>query len=207
MQKPAFSKLLLTALLLILSLFICLAGVALFAPLRAKNIAVSESSLSQPNQETEETMNMTLSSPAFGAGQPIPVTYSCRGRDISPALEWGDPPASTQSFALIMDDPDAPVGTWDHWVLYNIPASVRRLPEAIPAEASLPDGSLHGKNSWGRLGYGGPCPPSGTHRYFFRLYALDTTLPLSSGASKKQVLEAMKGHILAQAELMGTFSK
>ncbi len=207
MQKPAFSKLLLAALVVVLPLFICLAGVALLAPLRAKMISSSEGSASQPGQEMEEPMSMTLSSPAFSAGQAIPVTYSCRGQDISPALEWSDPPAGTQSFALIMDDPDAPVGTWDHWVLYNIPASARRLAEAIPAAASLPDGSLHGKNSWGRLGYGGPCPPSGTHRYFFRLYALDTVLPLSSGASKKQVLEAMKGHILAQAELMGTFSK
>jgi len=195
MQKPAFLKTLLTVLLAVLPLFICVAGLALVASNKTKN------------QKTEEIMSMTLSSPAFDAGQAIPLTYSCRGRDISPALEWSDPPAGTQSFALIMDDPDAPVGTWDHWVLYNIPASTRRLAEAIPPEASLSDGSLHGKNSWGRLGYGGPCPPSGTHRYFFRLYALDTTLPLASGASKKQVLEAMKGHILGQAELMGTFSK
>jgi Raf kinase inhibitor-like YbhB/YbcL family protein len=106
-----------------------------------------------------------------------------------------------------MDDPDAPVGTWVHWVLFNIPASARGLPEAFPADASLPDGSLSGKNSWGRTGYGGPCPPSGTHRYFFKLYALDETLAINPGADKGELEKAMVGHILASAELMGTFSK
>jgi Raf kinase inhibitor-like YbhB/YbcL family protein len=158
-------------------------------------------------EEGEETMDFTLSSAAFDHEEAIPTAYSCDGEDISPPLRWSDPPAGTESFALIADDPDAPVGTWVHWVLYNIPADARELPEDVPAQDKLDDGSLHGKNSWKRRDYGGPCPPSGTHRYFFKLYALDTTLDLESGATKKQLLKAMDGHILAQAELMGTFSR
>ncbi len=155
----------------------------------------------------EDAMTIELTSPAFAQGQPIPVKYTCRGEDISPALAWSEPPAGTQTFALIMDDPDAPAGTWVHWVLFNIPASARSLPEAFPSEASLPDGSQSGKNSWGRTGYGGPCPPSGTHRYFFKLYALDEPLAIQPGADKGELEKAMVGHILATAELMGTFSK
>lgn len=150
----------------------------------------------------EATMSLTLTSDAFANGQSIPVKYSCRGKNISPALAWNEPPAGTQSFALIVDDPDAPMGTWVHWVLYNIPASTRSLQESTdPSAMSV------GKNSSGNMRYDGPCPPSGTHRYFFKLYALDSTLSLSPGSTKEQVLNAMKGHILAQGELMGTFSK
>ena len=156
---------------------------------------------------TEETaMPFTLSSSAFTQGQPIPAAYSCKGRDISPALAWTEPPANTQSFALIMDDPDAPAGTWVHWVIYNIPASTRGLPEGVPTDAQLSDGSLQGTTSARSTGYHGPCPPSGTHRYFFKLYALDTSLSIAS-ANKEKLLKAMDGHILAQTELMGTFSK
>ncbi len=146
---------------------------------------------------------MNLTSSAFGYGQSIPPKYSCKGADVSPPLAWDEPPAGAQSFALIMDDPDAPVGVWDHWALFNIPPETRALPEDFQPAAPL----VTGRNSWGRSDYGGPCPPSGTHRYFFKLYALDTTLSLSSSANKKDVLAAMQGHILAQAELMGTFSK
>ena len=152
-------------------------------------------------------MPFELTGSAFAPGEPIPIAYTCDGDDISPPLEWTDPPAGTQSFALICDDPDAPVGTWVHWVLYNLPASTRALSEAIPPEANLPDGSQHGENSWRRRDYGGPCPPSGTHRYFFKLYALDTALDLDAGAGKEQVLQAMEGHILAQAELMGVYAR
>jgi len=152
-------------------------------------------------------MAFELTSTAFAPGEPIPRKYSCDGEDISPPLQWSDPPQGTQSFALICDDPDAPVGTWVHWVLYNLPAETRALPEAVPPEDELPDGSRHGKNSWRRLDYGGPCPPGGTHRYFFKLYALDTMLNLKAGASKEQVLKAIEGHILAQAELMGVYSR
>ena len=155
----------------------------------------------------EEAVPIELTSSAFTQGQPIPEKYTCKAEDISPALSWGKPPAGTQSFALIMDDPDAPVGTWVHWVLFNVPASTRDLPEAFPSDATLPDGSMSGNSSFGGPGYGGPCPPSGTHRYFFKLYALDEMLAISVGATKGELEKAMAGHILAQAELMGTFSK
>ena len=148
-------------------------------------------------------MNFELTSTAFAAGEPIPAKYTCDGADVSPPLQWSDPPQATQSFALIMDDPDAPVGTWDHWLLFNIPADSRSLPE----QTSPPRGSVDGKNSWGRTGYGGPCPPRGTHRYFFKLYALDTTLDLPTGTNKTELLRAMEGHILAQAELMGSYAR
>ncbi len=152
-------------------------------------------------------MTLTFSSSAFASGQNIPSKYSCIGREISPDLAWSNFPAQTKSFALIVDDPDAPMGTWVHWLMYNIPATTNDLPEAVSAGAQLKDGSLQGKNSSGNLGYNGPCPPSGTHRYFFKLYALDAMLKISAGASKDQLLKAMEGHILAQGELMGTFSK
>ncbi len=152
-------------------------------------------------------MAFEVTSSAFAQGEPIPVKYTCDGDDISPPLAWGDPQEGVESFALINDDPDAPVGTWVHWVLFNLPADARSLPERVPPDAELPDGSRHGQNSWRRLGYGGPCPPSGTHRYFFKLYALDTSLQLGPGADKKQVLEAMEGHVLAEAELMGVYSR
>ncbi len=152
-------------------------------------------------------MTLSLTSNAFASGQNIPSKYSCLGREISPDLSWTGAPVATKSFALILDDPDAPMGTWVHWVMYNIPATTNFLSEAVPAGGQLSDGSLQGENSSGNLGYNGPCPPSGTHRYFFKLYALDTLLNLSSGVSKDQLLKAMDGHILAQGELMGTFSK
>jgi Raf kinase inhibitor-like YbhB/YbcL family protein len=152
-------------------------------------------------------MVFEMTSAAFAAGEPIPPKYTCDGDDVSPPLEWADPPAGTQSLALICDDLDAPAGTWVHWVLFNLPAGARALPEAVPADADLPDGGRHGNNGWRRLGYGGPCPPSGTHRYFFKLYALDTALDLAAGASKKELLGAMEGHVLAQVELMGVYSR
>ena len=150
-----------------------------------------------------------LKSDAFVSGQSIPAKYSCIGRNISPALTWNDPPAGTQSFALIMDDPDAPMGTWVHWVLYNIRADRRSLQEDLPITGKNidPEAIFVGKNSSGTIGYDGPCPPSGTHRYYFKLYALDTLISLLPGASKETILKEMDGHILAQGELMGTFSK
>jgi len=152
---------------------------------------------------------LTLTSDAFPNGGSIPAKYSCVGRNISPALAWGEPPVGTQSFAIIVDDPDAPMGTWVHWVLYNIPAETRSLVEDLPIKGKNvePNAIFVGKNSGGNIGYDGPCPPSGTHRYFFKLYALDSTISLMPGASKNDLLKAMQGHMLAQGELMGTFSK
>lgn len=157
--------------------------------------------------EAADVPPFELSSSAFAHQAPIPVKYSCDGENISPPLAWSDPPGGTVSFALINDDPDAPVGVWVHWVLYNIPAEIRELREAIPAQDELADGSLHGQNSWGRVDYGGPCPPSGTHRYFFKLLALDSMLELGPGADTQTLTAAMEGHILAEAELMGTYSR
>jgi len=152
-------------------------------------------------------MQFALSSAAFTQGQPIPRKHGCDGQDASPPLDWGEPPEHTRSFALIADDPDAPGGTFVHWVVYNIPAASRSLPEGVPKVGKLADESVQGSNSWQRLGYGGPCPPGGTHRYFFKLHALDTVLDLPSGASKQRLLEAMQGHVLGQAELMGTYRR
>ncbi len=146
-------------------------------------------------------MDLHLTSPAFTHEGLIPKLYSCKGSDYSPALHWDTPPPKTQSLVLIMDDPDAPMGTWDHWVLFNLPATLTHLDQA----ASTPKGALGGKNSWGHHNYGGPCPPSGTHRYFFKLYALDCQLTLTENATKQDVKTAMQGHILATGELMGKF--
>ena len=154
-------------------------------------------------------MTFKLTSDAFTNGQSIPAKYTCIGRNLSPALAWTEPPANTQSFALIVEDPDAPGGTWIHWVLFNIPAETRTLPEDLPVTGknTTPDAIFTGVNSAGDIGYGGPCPPSGTHRYYFKLYALDTLISLLPGASAGQVQKEMNGHILEQTELMGTFSK
>ena len=155
---------------------------------------------------------MKLTSPNFEHQKDIGKKYTCDGDDVSPVLEWSDAPDGTKSFVLIVDDPDAPDPanprmTWVHWVLYNIPADARSLAEGIPPDAALPDGSLHGSNSWKAYGYGGPCPPSGTHRYFFKLYALDTALDVDPGLSKQALLDAIQGHILAEGRLMGTFTR
>ncbi len=148
-----------------------------------------------------------LSSPSITPGEPIPVKYSCDGEDISLELNWANPPEGTNSFALIFDDPDAPGDTWVHWVLYNIPADKEGLKEGASAAAEFEDGSLQGLNSWGRADYGGPCPPSGTHRYFFKLFALDGPLETESELSKESLLAEMEGHVLESVELMGTFSR
>lgn len=152
-------------------------------------------------------MPFTLSSPSFSSGGGIPRRFTCDGDDVSPALEWADAPTGAQSFALIFDDPDAPSGNWVHWVLYDLPAPTRALAETTRPSPRPEAGGIHGLNSWGRSDYGGPCPPDGTHRYFFRLYALDTPLGLSPGATADQLRKAMEGHILGLAELMGTYRR
>jgi len=153
-------------------------------------------------------MTFQLKSTAFEPNGNIPRKYTCDGPDVSPALSWTDPPAGTQSLSLIMDDPDAPVGTWVHWVLYDLPADTRALPEGVPKDRELASGARQGLNDFRRIGYGGPCPPPGpAHRYFFKLYALAVKTNLKAGVSKADLLRAMEGHILAQAELMGRYQR
>lgn len=149
---------------------------------------------------------MILESAAFGHGDLIPRRFTCDGADVSPPLAWGDAPADAAAFALVVDDPDAPAGTWVHWVLFNVPASETGLAEGASA-AELPHGAVQGTNSWGRRGYGGPCPPSGTHRYVFTLYALDGPLDLDGDATAEDVTEAMRGRVLAESLLMGRFTR
>jgi Raf kinase inhibitor-like YbhB/YbcL family protein len=156
-------------------------------------------------------MTMALTSSAFTAGGEIPVVHTCEGADTSPALEWSGVPAGTRSLALVVDDPDAPDPkaprmTYVHWVLYNIPPTATRLPEGA-ARGGLPPGTREGTNDWKRTGYGGPCPPFGRHRYFHKLYALDVDLPDLGTPTKAQLEKAMEGHVLAKAELIGTYQK
>jgi len=159
-------------------------------------------------QGTGGTMSLQISSTAFSTGVTIPKKFTCDGPDVSPQLKWNDPPATTQGFALIMDDPDAPVGTWVHWVLYDLPANTRELTEGVAKQEQLASGARQGRNDFGKIGYGGPCPPPGKpHRYFFKLYALDAKLNLKAGASKADVEGAMKGRVLAQSELMGKYGR
>jgi Raf kinase inhibitor-like YbhB/YbcL family protein len=153
-------------------------------------------------------MAFELKSAAFKAGGDIPRKFTCDGEDASPALTWTEPPASTQSFVLIADDPDAPVGTWVHWVVYDLPAGARQLSEGLPRGEKLPGGGVQGRNDFPHVGYGGPCPPPGKpHRYFFKLYALDVKLNLKPGARKQEVERAMKGHIVAEAQLVGRYKR
>ena len=152
---------------------------------------------------------LRVSSPAFESGQPIPVDYTGDGADRSPALHWTGTPEGTVTFALLCEDPDAPMGTWTHWVAFNIPAGVDSLAEGIPpAGGAVPPGMIQGRNSWKQAGYRGPSPPPGKpHRYFFRLYALDSRLSLDSRADRSALLAALEGHVLAQAEWMGTYQR
>lgn len=152
-------------------------------------------------------MAIHLESSAFSEGGMIPREYTCDGSDVSPPLSWSGAPDGTKSFALICDDPDAPGKTWVHWVLYDLPAGVGKLPRGVPGRAALSGGGTQGTNDFRKIGYGGPCPPGGTHRYVFKLYALDTELKLGAGATKGDAERAMKGHVLGQATLTGKYSR
>jgi Raf kinase inhibitor-like YbhB/YbcL family protein len=155
-----------------------------------------------------EAMALQIKSSAFEDGATIPKKYTCDGEDRSPALSWSGVPDGTKSFALICDDPDAPMGTWVHWVLWGLPPDTMSLPEGVPADTTLASGARQGLNSWPRVGYGGPCPPPGKpHRYYFKLYALDAELNLPSSANKAALEKAMKGHILAEAQVMGKYGR
>jgi Raf kinase inhibitor-like YbhB/YbcL family protein len=153
-------------------------------------------------------MSIELTSTAFQQGATIPKQYTGDGANRSPALRWSEPPTGTKSLALICDDPDAPRGTWVHWVLFNLPAQTRELEDGVPTTETLANGAKQGKNDFGDIGYGGPAPPKGKpHRYFLKLYALDAAVDLPPGASKAQLIDAMKGHILAEGQLMGTYGR
>jgi Raf kinase inhibitor-like YbhB/YbcL family protein len=153
-------------------------------------------------------MALQLTSKAFRDGQQIPKKYTCSGQDVSPDLEWSGAPPETKSFALIVDDPDAPAGVWVHWVLYDLPAELHHLPEGMPADRELRNGARQGKNDFGKFGYGGPCPPSGPpHRYFFKMYALREKTGLKAGANKADLEQAMKGKTIEQATLTGKFGR
>ena len=153
-------------------------------------------------------MNLPLSSTAFKDGDSIPARYTCAGQDISPPLAWEEPPQNTGSFALIVDDPDASAGVFTHWVLFNLKATVRELGEGVPAPERIKNEAIEGKSDFNMIGYGGPCPPPGkVHHYRFTIYALDRPLDLPRGASRQQLLDAIKGHILAQGQLTGTYQR
>lgn len=176
-------------------------------PASAAN-AASEAATAGTSTGNGPASAFALKSAAFEPGGLIPEQFSCQGSDISPALSWTDPPAKTQSFALIVDDPDAPAGTWVHWVAYDLPGTLRGLAQGVPKQEEVPGGGRQGVNDFEKLGYGGPCPPPGKpHRYFFKVYALDAKLNLKAGATKKDVESAMSGHILSKAELVGRFGR
>ena len=153
-------------------------------------------------------MSFSLTTKAFTSAGDIPRQFTCEGQDISPALEWSGAPTGTRAFALIADDPDAPAGTWTHWVLFDLPASSNHLPEGVAKTSDVPGGGHQGRNDFGKTGYGGPCPPPGKpHRYFFKLYALDGPLNLKGGASRAEVEGAMKGHTLGETQVMGKYKR
>jgi Raf kinase inhibitor-like YbhB/YbcL family protein len=160
-----------------------------------------------PAQKTADA-KLQLTSASFEADSALPAKYTCDGPDVSPALAWNEPPAGTKSFALVVDDPDTPKKTVIHWLIYDLPAATRTLPEGVPTKAKLPDGSRQGKNDHGKIGYSGPCPPAGAaHHYFFKLYALDYQPGLKPKATAADAEKAIKGHILAQAELIARFQQ
>lgn len=183
-----------------------------FTSLLMMSAAVAGCTKQTPPEETAPPNSgkvaFAITSPAFADGANIPVKYTCNGQNISPALDWGQGPAGTASFALILEDPDAPVKNFTHWVIFNLPPDTSGLPEAVTADTVLAGGAMQGKNGVGRIGYMGSCPPKGpAHRYRFTLYALDKSLDLSAGATKDQVLQAMEGHIVAQSQLIGLYQR
>lgn len=192
--------------LVITSLFHFRGGPDVSGKLRVARAPESVTLVKQTGQGGN-TMTISLSSTDFGNMETIPAEFTCDGANISPPIAWSGLPQGTESVALICDDPDAPVGTWVHWVCYDIPPTVAGLAQGVPKTDVIPSGGKQGINDFSKVGYGGPCPPSGTHRYFFKLYALDCMLACDAGKSKQEIEQAMKGHILGTAELIGTYSR
>ena len=173
-----------------------------------RDLAARPERAALPHHFVKAEAAMQVKSISISAGGEIPKRETCQGADLSPQLAWSGAPANPQSFALILDDPDAPGGTFTHWLVWNIPAAAQELPENLPKIAQLPGGASQGRNDFGNIGYGGPCPPPGkAHRYYFRLFALDTALNLKPGAGRRELERAMEGHILARGELMGRFAR
>lgn len=171
-------------------------------------VAAGSAAQNQTKQATSSRMKFQVTSPAFASGNAIPRQYACDGPDQSPELRWNESPAATVTFALVMNDPDAPVGDWTHWIAWNIPAASHGLAENSPRQEQFADGTRQGRNDFGKIGYNGPCPPPGkAHRYFFHVYAVATKLDLPAGASRAELDSALKGHILAEAEYMGTYRR
>lgn len=158
-------------------------------------------------QSSDQKSEIKVTSVAFKEGQPIPRQYTCNGVNVSPPIEWSGVPKAAKTIAVVADDPDAPAGTWVHWVLYNLPAENIGLVENVPADETLKAGGFQGKNDFEKIGYGGPCPPSGTHHYFFKVYAVDAELPLKAGATKADLETALSGHVMTQGQLMGTYQR
>jgi Raf kinase inhibitor-like YbhB/YbcL family protein len=181
--------------------------IALVASIAAGAIILSQANPLPPGKAASRNDTLVIGSAVFTAMDSIPSRYACDGADVSPPLSWRGVPAAAKSIALIVDDPDAPGGTWVHWVVYDLPPGSARLDENIPKIDTLRGGGKQGVTDFRRVGYNGPCPPGGTHRYFFKLYALDIMLNLPSGKAKKEIEKAMKGHIIANAVLVGTYTK
>jgi len=185
--------------------FAATASLALFLTVPARS---SSPGLSSPARNGGDPVAFTISSTSFSNSGDIAKKFTCDGADVSPQLAWSDPPADTKSLALIADDPDAPVGNWNHWDVWNVPAETRQLAEGVSKTAQLPGGSCQGQNDFRKTGYNGPCPPPGNpHRYYFKLFALDSALDLKGNAGKRELEAAMKGHILAQTEWMGRYGR
>jgi len=173
------------------------------------NVAATPAATKEAGGATKggDKLTLKLTSAAFEEGGMIPAKYTCDGDNVSPPLAWSGVPENARTLALVADDPDAPRGTWVHWVVYQIPATEKGLPENVPARETLDGGARQGRNDFKNTGYGGPCPPSGTHRYFFRLYALDAEPNPPSGVSKEQLLKAIEGHVVAEGQLMGRYQR
>jgi Raf kinase inhibitor-like YbhB/YbcL family protein len=175
---------------------------------RTMIVRIQAASVSLSPAQGARTMAFAMSSMSFQNGGDIPRKFTCDGADVSPELSWSEPPAGTQSFALIADDPDAPSGTWTHWVLFDVPPATSSLAEGVSKIDELPGGERQGRNDFHKIGYNGPCPPPGKpHRYFFKLYALDRKLVLKPATSKQEVEQAMQGHILGDAKWMGKYQR
>lgn len=198
------SQTLFTALLVALFLTACQGGGA-----NRANVAATPAATAGVGNTTKggDRMTLKLTSAAFEEGGMIPSRYTCDGENVSPPLSWSGVPETAKTLALVADDPDAPRGTWVHWVVYRIPATEKGLPENVPAREALDDGTRQGHNDFKNTGYGGPCPPSGAHRYFFKLYALDVEPDLPPGVSKEQLLKASEGHVVAEGQLMGRYQR